>query len=375
MLGCIEKEQEPVKVGVVFEACGLDDAFNNLCFAGAKRAEDELGISSEYVVATAAPEFEELQRSYAESGEYALIICTGANQADAVMNVSADFPGQNFALIDRAVAERANVASFIFRDEESSFLAGALAAMVTKTDKLGFVGGMDIPAINRFLVGYQAGAQYINPECEIMFSYAGSWSDPDKGKELAVAQYDAGADIIFAAAGLSGEGVIDAAEERGLYAIGVDTDQRYLAPDNVLVSVLKRTDVVIFASIKETVEGDFKGEVRSLGLKEDGVGISLDNALPIVSDEMKARISEISGKILSGEIAIPATIAAASGGRTFVVNATPSVPPFWKSVPGFESPQADIRVQKHPAFYAEPCSYRCRAYRMEQTDAPSRLQW
>jgi len=309
MPGCIEKEREPsVKVGIVFEACGLDDAFNNLCFAGAQRAEDELGIRSDYVIATAAPDFEALQRRYAESGEYALIICTGANQADALMNVSADFPDQHFALIDRAIADRANVASVLFRDEESSYLAGALAALVTKTDKIGFVGGMDIAAINRFLAGYQAGARYINPDCEIMISYAGSWADPAKGKELALAQYDAGADIVFAAAGFSGEGVLDAAEERGLYAIGVDTDQRYLAPDTVLVSVLKRTDVVIFALIKEAVDGDFTGGVRSVGLKEDGVGISLDNALPVVSDDMKERISELRVKIISGEITIPATM-------------------------------------------------------------------
>jgi basic membrane protein A len=307
--GCIEKERETaVRVGIVFEECGLEDAFNNLCFAGAQRAEEEFGIRSDYVIATDAADFEALQRRYAESGEYALIICTGANQADALMNVSADFPDQKFALIDRAIADRANVASVLFRDEESSFLAGALAARVTKTNKLGFVGGMDIAAINRFLAGYQAGARYINPDCEIMVSYAGSWSEPAKGKELALAQYDAGVDIVFAAAGSSGDGVIDAAEERGSYAIGVDTDQRYLAPDTVLVSVLKRTDVVIFALIKETVDGEFTGGVRSVGLQEDGVGISLDNALPVVSEEMKARISDISGKIISGGIVVPATI-------------------------------------------------------------------
>ena len=307
--GCIEQEREPsVRVGIVFEECGLDDAFNNLCFAGAQRAEEELGIRADYVIAPTAADFEALQRRYAESGEYTLIICTGANQADALMNVSADFPAQKFALIDRAIADRANVASVIFRDEESSFLAGALAALVTKTDNLGFVGGMDIPAINRFLAGYQAGARYINPDCEIMVSYAGSWSDPNKGKELALAQYDAGADIVFAAAGSSGDGVLDAAEERGYYAIGVDTDQRYLAPDTVLVSVLKRTDVVIFGIIKETLEGDFTGGVRSVGLKEEGVGISLDNALPIVSADMKECIGDIRGKIISGEIAVPATV-------------------------------------------------------------------
>jgi basic membrane protein A len=309
MPGCIEHEREPaIRVGIVFEECGLEDAFNNLCFAGAQRAEDELGIRADYVVAIEVADFEALQRRYAESGEYALIICTGANQADALMNVSADFPYQHFALIDSAIQDRANVASVVFRDEESSFLAGALAARVTKTDKLGFVGGMDIAAINRFLAGYQAGARYINPDCEIMISYAGSWSDPDRGKELALAQYDAGADIVFAAAGSSGSGVLDAAEERGFCAIGVDTDQRYLAPDTVLVSVLKRTDVVIFGFIKETVEGDFTGGVRSVGLKDGGVGISLDNALPVVSDAMKERIGEIRGKIIYGEIAVPATL-------------------------------------------------------------------
>ncbi|MGC9443474.1 MAG: BMP family lipoprotein [Candidatus Methanospirareceae archaeon] len=292
----------------MLEECGLDDAFNNLCFAGAKKAEDAFGIRSEYVIASTAADFETLQRRYAESGDYALIICTGANQADALMNVSADFPDQQFALIDRAIADRANVASVLFRDEESSFLVGALAAMVTKTDKLGFVGGMDIPAINRFLAGYQAGARYINPDCELVISYVGSWSDPVSGKELALAQYDAGADIVFAAAGSSGDGVLAAAEERGSYAIGADTDQRYLAPDTVLVSVLKRTDVVIFAIIKETVDGDFRGGVRSVGLHEDGVSISLDNALPVVSADMKERINELRGKIISGEIVAPATL-------------------------------------------------------------------
>ena len=309
LAGCIEQERAPaVRVGVVFEECGLEDAFNTLCYAGAQRAEEELGIRADYVIAPTAADFEACQRRYAASGDYALIICTGANQADALMNVSADFPDQQFVLIDREIAARANVASVVFRDEESSFLAGALAALVTETDKLGFVGGMDIPAINRFLAGYQAGARYINPDVEIMVSYAGSWSDPDRGKELALTQNDAGADIVFAAAGSSGEGVIAAAAERGFYAIGVDTDQRYLAPDTVLVSVLKRTDVVIFGIIKETVDGEFTGGVRSVGLHDEGVGLSLDNALPVVSDALKARISDIQVKIISGEIAVPATV-------------------------------------------------------------------
>ena len=296
------------QVAIVFDTGGLDDAFNNQTLSGAKKAENELGIELDYVVAEAIPEFEGLQRGYAESGEYDLIICTGSNQADALVNVSADFPDQQFALIDSTIAEHENVASFIFRDEESSFLAGALAAMVTTTDKIGFVGGMDIPAINRFLAGYQARAHYISQDCEIMVSYVGSWTDLEKGKALALEQYDEGADIVFGAAGLSGEGVIDAAEEKGLYAMGVDTDQRYLAPENVLVSTLKSTDVAAFTVIKERVEGNFTGGSRSLGLKEDGVGLSLDNALPVVTEEQKGIISEIREGILHGEIEIPSNI-------------------------------------------------------------------
>ncbi len=298
-------ERDESKVAIIFDTSGLDDAFNNLFFSGVQKAEAELGITLDYVIAEAVTEFEGLQRGYAESGDYDLIICAGENQAGALLNVSADFPEQKFVLIDGTMAERQNVASFLFRDEESSFLAGALTAMVTTTDKIGFVGGMDIPVINRFLAGYQAGAHYINPDCEIVVSYVGSWANQGRGKELTLAHYDAGADIVFGAAGLSGEGVIDAAQERGLYAIGADTDQRYLAPENVLVSAVKSIDVVIFAIIKETVEGEFKGGVRSLGLKEDGVGLSLDNALPVVTDEMKDEVNELREKILSGEIEVP----------------------------------------------------------------------
>jgi branched-chain amino acid transport system substrate-binding protein len=301
-------EREKAKVAIVFDTGGLEQGFTDLCLSGAKKAEEELKIKLDYIVATTIQEFDGLQRGYAESGDYEIIICTGSNQADALLHLAKEFPEQKFTLVDGTIAERENVASFLFRDEESSFLAGALAAMVSKTNKTGFIGGMDIPVINGFLAGYYAGARYINPDCEILVSYVGSWNNPERGKELALELYDNGADIVFGAAGASVVGVIEAAEERDLYAIGVDTDQRDLAPENVLVSTLKRTDVVAFSVIKEAVEGDFEGGIHSLGLKEDGVGLSLDNALPIVTDEMKARIREIKEEISSGWIEIPTTI-------------------------------------------------------------------
>ncbi len=296
-------EREKAKVAIVFDTGGLDvDGFNSVCLSGAKKAEEELKIKLDYVVAKTIQEFYDLQRGYA--GAYDIIICTGSNQADALLDVSKEFPEQKFVLLDGTVSERENVASFLFRDEESSFLAGALAAMVSETNKTGFVGGMDIPVITRFLAGYSAGARYINPDCELIVSYVGSWTNPERGKELALELYDDGADVVFGVAGASGVGVIEAAEERNLYAIGADIDQRDLAPDNVLVSTLKRTDVEVYNMIKDVVEGDFEGGIRSRGLKEDGVGLSLDNALPIVTDEKKDEIREIREEIIDGGIEI-----------------------------------------------------------------------
>nr|QNO54497.1 hypothetical protein DBMFGOPN_00004 [Methanosarcinales archaeon ANME-1 ERB7] len=301
------EEREKAKVAIVFDTGGLDvDGFNSVCLSGAKKAEEELKIELDYVVAKTIQEFYDLQRGYA--GAYDIIICTGSNQADALQDVSKEFPKQKFVLVDGTVSERENVASFIFRDEESSFLAGALAAMVSETNKTGFVGGMDIPGITRFLAGYYAGARYINPDCEIIVSYVGSWTNPERGKELALELYDDGAEVVFGVAGASGVGVIEAAEERNLYAIGADIDQRDLAPDNVLVSTLKCTDVEVFNIIKDMVEGDFEGGIRSRGLKEGGVGLSLDNALPIVTDEMKDEIGEIREEIIDGGIEIPSNI-------------------------------------------------------------------
>jgi branched-chain amino acid transport system substrate-binding protein len=301
------REREKAKVAIVFDTGGLDvEGFNSVCLSGAKKVEEELNIKLDYVVAKTIQEFYDLQRGYA--GAYDIIICTGSNQADALWDVSKEFPEQKFVLVDGTESERENVASLSFRDEESSFLAGALAAMVSETNKTGFVGGMDIPVITRFLAGYYAGVRYINPDCEIIVSYVGSWTNPKRGKELALELYDNGAEVVFGAAGASGVGVIEAAEERNLYAIGADTDQRCLAPDNVLVSTLKCTDVAVFDVIKDLVDGDFEGGIHSQGLKEGGVGLSLDNALPIVTDEMKEEIREIREEIIDGGIEISSNI-------------------------------------------------------------------
>ena len=301
-LGCARSSP---KVAMILGAGGLENSdFNKGNLLGAEKAAKELGIKLDYVLPQASMEFESLQRQYATGGEYKLIICVGSTQTEALARVADSFPRQRFALIDSSLEGKPNVASYLFRDAESSFLAGALAAMVTRTNQIGFTGGMDIPVIQGFLGGYQAGAKYINPRCQVLVSYVDSWSDPAKAKALAFIQYDQGADVIFGVAGGSSLGVIEAAKERGQYAIGVDGDQRYLAPDNVLVSVLKNVEVAAYSAIRQNFQGNFSQGTHSLGLKENGIGLSLDNSLPLVTEEMKDKILEISKKIITGEIEV-----------------------------------------------------------------------
>lgn len=216
-----------------------------------------------------------------------------------------DFPKQQFALVDGDIADRANISSLVSRDNESSFLAGAVAAMVSQTNQIGFIGGMDVPAIHRFLAGYQAGAQYINPECKVIVAYAGTWANDGKTEALALQQYQQGADIIFGPAGAGSLGVIEAAKEKNLYTIGVDADQSPIEPLNVLASTVKNVDVAVFGVIKLSIEERFSGGIQTSGLKEGGVGIALNNTLSLITPEIKARIAEIEEKIISGEIIVP----------------------------------------------------------------------
>ena len=301
-LGCAKNSS---RVAMVLDAGGLENNdFNKGTLLGADKAAKELGIKLDYVLPKASTEFESLQKRYAQDGEYMLIICVGSTQTEALTSSAASFPQQRFALIDSGLEGKPNVASFLFRDAESSFLAGALAGMVTHTNRIGVIGGLDIAVIRSFFGGYQSGAKYVNPQCQVSVSYVDSWSDPAKAKGLAFTQYAQGADIVFGAAGGSSLGVIEAAKERGHYAIGADGDQRYLAPNNVLVSVLKNVDIATYSIIQQTFQGHFSSGMHSLGLKENGIGLSLDNSLPIVTAEMKDKIQEISNKIITGEIEV-----------------------------------------------------------------------
>ena len=315
VMGCQGGEKQPqgeqvekVSVGLVLSVGGLGDkSFNDSAYEGLTRAARDLGIDPIYGQPEQMAEDEKYLRQYAEQG-MDLVIAVGFLMKDALDKVAGEFPDTRFAIID-AVVERPNVASLVFREHEGSFLVGAIAGLVTNTDKVGFVGGMDIPLIHKFEVGYAEGVRYVNPVAEVFIAYAGSgpdaFHDPVKGKSLALSQFDRGADIIFQAAGSTGNGVIDAAQERGLFAIGVDANQNYMAPGHVLTSMLKRVDVSVFEIVKDLVQGTFKGGRHVYGLEIDGVGYALDEYnRDLIPPEVIERIGQIKQDIVSGRIQV-----------------------------------------------------------------------
>jgi basic membrane protein A len=198
-----------------------------------------------------------------------------------------------------------NVASVTFKDYEKSFLIGAFAAQMTKTNKVGIIGGMDIPLINAFAAGYTAGAKYVNKDVDVAVNYVGAWNDPNTAKEMAVSMYDNGADIIFAAAGGSGLGVFSGAKEKDKYAVGADVNQNSVDPDHIMLSAVRRVDNVIYDQIKSIMDGTFKAGALNLGLKENAVSYALEDSNIKVPQEYVDKVEELKKKIVDGEIKVP----------------------------------------------------------------------
>jgi basic membrane protein A and related proteins len=292
-------------VGMLFDSPIASDSFSLACLRGAEEAQVQFGIGLDVSESITPAETESLQQRYASGKKYALIFCIGPSHTRPTNRIFTDFPQQKFALIDGSITDKANLTSILSRDNESSFLAGSLAAMLTRTGQIGFVGGMDVPAIHRFLAGYQAGAAYISPSCKVLVGYSGTWINDGKTHSLALQQFGLGADIIFTPAGGGSVGVIEAAREQGLYAIGVDADQSPLAPQNVAASTLKNVDRAVFSSIKQVLDGNFKGGLQTMGLKEGEVALAINETLPLITPQIKSRIAEIEQKIITGEIKVP----------------------------------------------------------------------
>ena len=288
---------------VVFDMGGkFDKSFNEAAYRGMEKWKKETG--KQYLDFEIANESQREQaiRRMAERGA-SPIIGIGFGQASSIEKVAKDFPKLQFAIIDMVV-NLPNVQSVVFKEQEGSFLVGAMAAMASKTGKVGFVGGMDIPLIRKFQCGYEQGAKFANPKAEVFGNMTGTtgaaWNDPARGGELAKAQFAKGADVVFAAAGGTGMGVYQAAKDGGKLAIGVDSNQNHLQPGTMLTSMLKRVDVAVF-----NVAMAHKPGVSVLGLKEGGVDYAMDaNNAKLVSADMQKMVDAAKADIISGKIKV-----------------------------------------------------------------------
>src|SRR5262247_675729 len=305
-----------VHVGIVFDIGGKDDrSFNAAAWQGVSRAAKDLPIVLRDVEPGDPTSIEPAMRAFAERG-YDLIIGVGFAQTPQIEAVAKDYPHLNFAIVD-GVSRLPNVASLIFKEHEGSYLVGMIAAMTSKSGILGFVGGMDIPLIHKFEVGYEEGARAVRPGVRVIPNYVGvtdaAWNDPVKGKELARTQIEKGADVIFAAAGNSGLGAFDAVEQYGKdaqgraqrFVIGVDSNQNWVKPGFVLTSMVKRVDNAVHQIVKDRVENRPIGGVHVYGLENEGIGYAVDqyNASLLPPAVIEA-VEAAKKKIIAGQIKV-----------------------------------------------------------------------
>jgi len=316
-----------LRVGMVFDIGGKgDQSFNDSAYRGLQWAT-KLGVTHVEIEPGADADRETGLRMVASQG-FDLVIGVGFLFTDAIKAVADEFPDTKFAIIDGFIPDKPNVSSLLFREHEGSFLVGIIAGLKAKEDGkniVGFVGGMDIPLIHKFEAGYKAGVAHANPNCKILSDYAGTtptaFADPVKGKELALAQIDKGAHVIYHASGLTGAGVFEAGKERKTYVIGVDSNQNHLGhvkktgANFGLTSMLKQVDVAVYLTVKALLDGKFQAGVRVFGL---GDTITIDNNVyhgvyyamdeynkDLVSPDIIRKVTDAEKKILSGEIKVP----------------------------------------------------------------------
>ncbi|HZI18734.1 MAG TPA: BMP family ABC transporter substrate-binding protein [Pyrinomonadaceae bacterium] len=309
-------ERGKKKVGIVFDIGGKDDrSFNAAAWEGMRRAAQDFDIVLRDIEPGNPTSIEPAMRAFAERG-YDLIIGVGFAQSPIMQQVAKDYPEINFAIVD-GVIDLPNVASLVFKEHEGSYLVGMIAARASKTNRIGFIGGMDIPLIHRFATGYAEGAKAVNPDMQVLVNYVGvtdhAWNNPGKGKELALAQLDRGADVIFTAAGNSGLGAFDAVEQYGRdeqgrarrFVIGVDSNQNMVKPGFVLTSMVKRVDNAVHQIVEDVVNGRFKAGFHTYGLDADGVAYAVDeHNRALIPEDVVREAEGAKARIIAGEIKV-----------------------------------------------------------------------
>ncbi|MCY4301272.1 MAG: BMP family ABC transporter substrate-binding protein [Aestuariivita sp.] len=294
---------------VIYDLGGkFDKSFNEAGHRGAQRWAEETGMTYREIELQSEAQREQALRRFAEAGHNP-VITMGFAMADPLAAVSADYPDTKFVAIDVTWLDAPNIRQIGFSEHEGSYLVGMLAALASKSGTVGFVGGMDIPLIRHFGCGYAQGVMAVNPDAKVVANMTGTtpaaWNDPVKGSELTKSQISQGADVVYAAAGGTGVGVLQTATDEGILSIGVDSNQNYLHPGSVLTSMVKRVDVAVYDALK--AGADVETGVFILGLAEDGVAYALDEYNePLLTDQMKATVDAAQQKIIDGEIEVVA---------------------------------------------------------------------
>jgi len=291
---------------IIYDLGGKNDkSFNEAAFNGAERWAKETGGTYKELEMQNEAQREQALRQLAEAGANPIVM-TGFAFGDTLNAVAPDYPDTKFAIIDMVV-DQPNVKSVVFTEDQGSYLVGLMAGMASKTGTVGFVGGMDIPLIRRFGCGYAQGVMAANPNAKVVLNMTGTdpsaWNNPVKGAEIAKSQQAQGADVIYAAAGGTGVGVLQAAADMGILSIGVDSNQNYLHPGQVLTSMMKRVDNAVYEAFTEGA--DLKAGINVMDLAAGGVDYALDdNNAPLVTEDMKRAVEDAKAKIISGEIKV-----------------------------------------------------------------------
>ncbi|WP_289293387.1 BMP family lipoprotein [Romboutsia ilealis] len=308
LVGCSGNNEsasdDKITVAMITDVAGVNDqSFNQSAWEGLQKAEKELGIEVKYLESKQDSDYATNIETLVDE-DVDLILGVGMKLADAIKEGSELYPDQNFVLVDEEI-DASNVKNILFKAEESAYLAGLIAGKTTKTNNVGFIGGMELPVIDTFKYGYMAGVKAANPDAKVQAQYANSFTDQAKGKAIANQMYSNGADIVFTCGGDVGTGAIEAAKENGKYAIGVDRDQSDLAPQNVLTSAIKRVDAGVFETVKSYVNGTFEGgTTTTYGLEENAVGVP-DTTKNLVSQDILDLVEETITKLKNKEITVP----------------------------------------------------------------------
>ena len=298
-------ENDKITVAMITDVAGVNDqSFNQSAWEGLQQAEKELGVEVKYLESKQDSDYATNIETLVDE-DVDLILGVGMKLSDAIKEGAELYPDQNFVIVDEELTDISNVKSILFNAQESAYLAGLVAGKTTKTDNVGFIGGMQLPTVDTFKYGFMAGVKAVNPDATIQVQYANSFTDQAKGKAIANQMYSNGADIVFTCGGDVGTGSIEAAKENGKFAIGVDRDQSDLASENVLTSAIKRVDVGVYETVKAYLDGTFEGGTTTIyGLEDNAVGIP-DTTKNLVSQEILDLVEETITKLKNKEITVP----------------------------------------------------------------------